>query len=238
MTLHDSPFEWVDGKPFFRNLPVIIQDVKVGGYSYSMASLKDAADLLDDEEFARRFTEEDRAPYGLELWPSAVMLAEYILQMGKGAGRSALEIGCGLGLVSMVAARAEWKIVATDREPIALQCAAYNARQNDITIDEYQTLNWHKPEFERQFEYVFAADVLYQLVDHVPLLKCIQQFLSPRGIALIADPNRSVADRFESLAESNGFSVEVIPVETVLQNHEKKTGRIFRLQRADTPTDS
>ena len=63
MTQHDSPFEWVDGKPFFRNLPVITRDVKVGGHSYTIASLKDAADLLDDEEFARRFTEEDRAPY-------------------------------------------------------------------------------------------------------------------------------------------------------------------------------
>lgn len=238
MTPHESPFEWVNGKPYFRNLPVIIRDVKVGRDSYSIASLKDAADLLDDEEFARRFTEEDRAPYGLELWPSAVMLAEHVVTMGEGAGRSALEIGCGLGLVSMVAARAGWKIVATDREPIALQCAAYNARQNEIAIDEFQTLNWHNPEFDRQFEYVFAADVLYQLVDHVPLLKCIQKVLAPHGIALIADPNRSVADRFESLAASHGFSVEVIPVEVTDQDHKRKTGRIFRLLRASEPTDS
>lgn len=228
----DWPFEWENGRPRFRKLPVITQKITIASTTYTVAALKDAADLLDDPDFARSFTEEDRAPYGLELWPSAIMLAEYIVRMGDGAGRSAIELGCGLGLVSMVASKMNWSVLATDREEYSLQFADYIATQNDVCVDQFETLNWHEPKLNQQFSWVFAADVLYQRVDHEPILKCLDVILNPDGIALISEPNRSVADQFASLAESHGFVVEVIHTQCQLQPDETKKGRIFKLCRA------
>lgn len=228
----DWPFEWENGRPRFRKLPVITQKITIASTTYTVVSLKDAADLLDDPDFARSFTEEDRAPYGLELWPSAIMLAEYIVRMGDGAGRSAIELGCGLGLVSMVASKMNWSVLATDREEYSLQFADYIATRNGVCIDEFDTLNWHEPKLSRKFSRVFAADVLYQKEDHEPILKCLDVFLKPDAVALIADPNRSVADRFASLAESHGYDVEVIATQCQLQPDETKKGRIFKLCRA------
>ena len=60
-----------------------------------VAGVIDAADLLDEPDYAKRFLDDDCAPYGLELWPAAVMLAEYILQNDSNHVGRAIEIGCG-----------------------------------------------------------------------------------------------------------------------------------------------
>ena len=158
------------------------------------------------------------------------MLAEFVLQGDDGRGRLAVELGCGLALVSIAAAMKGWRIVGTDNEQTSLRFAEYNARLNKAEIAGFETLDWHHPPTNRRFERIYAADVLYQLVDHEPLLACIRALLASSGIAFIADPNRSVADRFAPLVEAYGF--DVCTTTTTAPNAKGKIvrGRIFELQ--------
>ena len=231
MSVKESIFEWIDGVPFFRGLRVEHETITVAGRCFLIAGLRDAADLLDHEDFARHFLNDDRAPYGMELWPAAPMMAEFILNGEEGRGRSAIEIGCGLALVSMAATLKGWDIVAADHEPASLDFARYNADINNVSIPCYETLNWHDPPKDRRFERIFGADILYQISDHVPILRCLAAMMAEGGQALIADPHRGVADRFESLARENGFAVEVLPTGFTFRTRGEIKGRIFRLTR-------
>jgi 2-polyprenyl-3-methyl-5-hydroxy-6-metoxy-1,4-benzoquinol methylase len=228
---HDNPFDWTTGGPLFHGLPVLHREINVAGQTYCVAALKDAADLLDLPEFEERFIKQDIAPYGLELWPSAVMLAGYFAEGDPGNGRSALELGCGLGLVSAVATRCGWRVTATDNDEDALRFARYTASINDVLLNECSILDWNHPPADKRFARIFAADVLYQLIDHTPFLKCIDALLESDGEALIADPNRGVADRFQQVAEDAGFIVEVIATHATMDDGSKVTGRIFVLRR-------
>ncbi len=67
-------FEGRPGDLRFRGLPVHEEAVVVAGRTFRLAGLRDAADLLDQPDYAKKFVEEDRAPYGMELWPAAPML--------------------------------------------------------------------------------------------------------------------------------------------------------------------
>ena len=232
MPVNQDLFEWKEGMPFFRGLPVERRMVTVAGQTFDIACLDDAADLLDEPDYAKRFLEDDCAPYGLELWPAAIMLAEYILQHESHDGGRAIEIGCGLALVSMAAARVGWRVLATDNEPTSLRFARYNAGLNGAAIEAFESLDWRHPPSDRCFDRVFAADVLYQLVDHEPVLHCLRTLLATDGIALVADPNRGVADRFASLAESRGVAVEVIPTGAPGPAGKRVEGRIFRMRFA------
>jgi SAM-dependent methyltransferase len=205
--------------------------VSVAGTTFEIAGVKDAADLLDQPDFAERFLEEDIAPYGLELWPSARMLAERILRDEPGDGRTAIELGCGLGLASIAAAIRGWRVVATDNELTSLRFAELNAAKNDAKVDGFELLDWRHPLQRRRFDRVFAADVLYQLVDHSPLLRCIEQLLAPEGVAILADPNRGVADRLPALAQEHGFAVDVQPTSAVGCGEKTVPGRVFTLRR-------
>ena len=66
-----------------------------------------------------------------QLWPSA-RIAEGLV--AEAAPASMLEIGCGLALPSLAAARAGVRVLATDRDPVALDFVAAAAEDQSIDI--------------------------------------------------------------------------------------------------------
>ncbi len=223
-------FEWRGDTPWFRGLPVQLRRISTGAGTVIMAGLKDAADLLDQPDFAERFIKDDIAPYGMELWPSSLILAEELLATDPGMGRTALDLGCGLGLVSIVAARCDWCVTASDLDDLSLRFASYNASLNDVDIEAFTNIDWHKPSSTTTFDRILAADVLYQRMDHVPILRCIEGLLSPGGTAWVCDPNRSIADGFADTAREYGFSVHVASRSIARPTEKLVAGRIFFLE--------
>lgn len=224
-------FERRNGHTSYRGLPLERRLITIATDTFDLTALKDAAALLDNAEFVRECERTDRLPYGFELWPAALMLAEYLYRGERGQGRPAIELGCGVGLVSIAAARRGWRMVASDGDPVPLQFAEFNAAANAVQIESYQVLDWHKPPSDRQFSRIFAADVLYQRCDHAPILRCIDRLLERDGIAILADPNRGVVDDFASLVELNGFRAEIMPTTASLDGKAPVAGRLFVLRR-------
>ncbi len=231
-TLREAPlFEWEGGVARYRGRLVEHRDVTIAGLTLRLACMKDAADLLDETDYARRFLDHDVAPYGVELWPAAEMLAEHIAGDRALTAGTALELGCGVGLVSIVAAKLGWRITASDYEPTALAFAAYNAKINQAPIAEWMQLDWRNPPGDRTFDCLLAADVLYQLIDHQPIIDCIDALLAPNGSAFISDPNRGVADRFPLVAEASGLVVDTITLDVIHFAGKSREGRLFRVYR-------
>lgn len=230
MTKHESLFEMRDGVPHFHGVRVDMRVASIAGREFNLAVLKDAAELLDLPEFEKRFVEEDRLPYGLELWPASHMLAEFIINGEPARDRPALEIGCGSGLVAIAATLAGWRLHATDYDPMAIEFARANAHANNITVAEWGVLDWRKPPTDRKYDRIFGADILYEMVNHAPILSCVKQLLASNGIAMISDPYRGVADRVPGMAKEAGFDVRIL--ESVAPNHlgQSVMGRIFVLR--------
>ncbi|MFH1109556.1 MAG: methyltransferase domain-containing protein [Planctomycetota bacterium] len=234
-------FEWVNGAVRYRGLPVEQHRIRIADDTFEIAALKDAAALLDDAEVVRECEKTDRLPYGFELWPAALMLAEYLYRGEPGRGRRAIELGCGVGLVSIAAARRGWRVLTTDCDPVPLQFAEFNAAANTVPsrlrtrdVEAYQLLDWHNPPSGPRFARVLAADVLYQRCDHTPILNCIEALLEQDGMAIIADPNRGVADDFASQADASGFDVELIQAAASLDPRKPVAGRLFLLRQRKT----
>ena len=150
----------------------------------------DAADLPDDGavEWA------PIVPYWAVLWRSGVALAREC----DGAtlqGRRVVELGCGLGLPSITAARAGASVVATDAEPDALELATRNAALNHVSV-ETARVDWNDPSelIERgPFDLAISADVLYERQAVAPLLALLPR-LAPQ--TWLADPGRPGAHAF------------------------------------------
>ncbi len=78
---------------------------------------------------------------------------------------------------------------------------------------------------------MLAAVVLYQRVDHAPLLACIDALLEKDGLAIVADPNRGVADRFAEAAFARGIYVRLSGASADNRLGERVEGRRFFLRR-------
>src|SRR3954463_5206823 len=88
--------------------------------------------VLDRKDERRVIGERDnRLPYGVALWPSAIALAHEILaRAGEISGRTVLELGAGTGLPGIVAASLGGRVVQTDRDELALQLCRRNGERN------------------------------------------------------------------------------------------------------------
>src|SRR4051794_4421862 len=85
----------------------------------------EAAELPDDGPVAWA----PLVPYWSVLWRSGVALGRELAASSRELdGRRVIELGCGLGVPSLVAARAGAEVLATDGEQEALEMAKRNAR--------------------------------------------------------------------------------------------------------------
>jgi predicted nicotinamide N-methyase len=157
----------------------------------------DVEALLDAERFAQQ---DQFLPYWAELWPAGLALAR-ALDGRSLRGRRVLELGCGLGLPSLIAARAGAQVLATDWAPEALELLQHNAARNDIEL-RTATVDWRVPDAllaEAPWDLVLGADLLYEPRNVDPLLELLPRLGDE---AWIADPGRAGAEDFFARAPS------------------------------------
>jgi predicted nicotinamide N-methyase len=132
-------------------------------------------------------------PYWARLWPSGLALAEELARRDDLAGMRTLELGCGLGAPSVVAAHRGAQVLAADSAPEAVVFAAHNLALNDLEGDVAQ-LDWNHAEAlaaGAPWELVIAADVLYLRHNVEALARLLPVLVGEAGEALIADPRRA-----------------------------------------------
>ncbi|MDD4891945.1 MAG: methyltransferase domain-containing protein, partial [Phycisphaerae bacterium] len=212
-------------------------DLAVGGVSLRLAVPDRPYDMLDLPAVEQAFNDDDYMPYWAHLWPAGAMLADWLIGLVNASRQNhaqptvplppaaALEIGCGLGLAGLFAARLGYRVTLTDYDPSALDYVRENARLNDLAEQIATTLmDWRQPSGDR-FPLILAADVLYEQRNHQPIFELLRQSLSPGGVAALSDPCRRVADAFLLDAPAAGWSPETIPA-----HWEHAAGRIILLR--------
>src|SRR3954471_23727497 len=96
--------------------------------------------LIDEEAFAQ----DEFLPYWAELWPAATALAEALPDV---RGLRVVELGCGLGLPSLVAAARAADVTGTDWAAEAIDLLRENAARNSIRLRAEQW-DWREPRGE------------------------------------------------------------------------------------------
>ena len=197
-------------------MTLVTQSVELPSGELRLLQPEESAGLPDDGavEWA------PLAPYWSVLWRSGVALAREL----EGApldGLRVVELGCGIAVPSIAAARAGADVLATDSDPEALELVAQNAHANGVRV-ETAVVDWAQPDdlvSRAPFDLVLAADVLYERAAVAQLLSLLPR-LAPE--AWLADPGRTVADAF--LAEAHRrWGVET-RVRGVVQIHRLQLG--------------
>jgi predicted nicotinamide N-methyase len=171
-------------------LDLVEERVRVGRRSISLLRPRVADALLDEEAFEH----EEFLPYWAELWPSAIALAEEVARLDLG-GLRVLELGCGLGLPSIVAALGGAHVLASDWSPDAVEVAARNAERNGAELDTALAA-WGTASAlvdAAPWDLVLGADLLYERRNVEQLLA-----LLPRlgDYVLLSEPGRPFESTF------------------------------------------
>jgi predicted nicotinamide N-methyase len=191
---------------------LISQEIDLPGGPLTLLQPREVAELPDEGEIQWA----PIAPYWAVLWRSGVALARK-LDRSDLRGRRVVELGCGLGLPSLAAARAGADVLATDIDPEALSLVGRNAQANGLAL-ETAVVDWAHPEQlleQAPFDFVIGADLLYEDTA-VDLLRSLIPRLAAQ--AWLADPGRPTADALLDRLDH--------PVET-----ERDTRGVVRLYR-------
>ncbi len=197
-----------------RRFVVEPQEVTAFGRELQLLAPRSAEELLDADDFDR----DERLPYWADLWPSSYALADRVSSeegrdvAGEGdAPLRLLELGCGLGLVTIAALAAGFDVLATDYYDDALNFTRVNAWRVLGKNVAVRLVDWRAlPPDLGTFDRVVAADVLYEQRYAAIVAATLARTLARDGIALVADPGRSALPSFLRECTARGLAVSSV----------------------------
>lgn len=200
----DSLYQYFSQRYELEQLPLQIEP-----YQFTITAIKNIDQLLDEliEQGPESIgVKDERLPYWAELWPSSIALSQYIIGNAEiTAGVTAIELGCGVGLAGMAAARKGAEVLVSDYQPDALRLTELNWLMNLDKSPAMQLLDWRSATLPQKFNLILASDVVYEKRFFNPLIGIFTNVLSPGGQILLSEPNRKIAREFFNSLSENGF---------------------------------
>jgi SAM-dependent methyltransferase len=137
-----------------------------------------AADLAADA--ALRFV--DDAWLDHETW-----IRPAFARLGKLAGETALDFGCGHGMAAVVLARQGARVTAFDLSPRYLEEARRRARANGVAVECVQADGERLPFADASFSRIWGNAVLHHLDLQVAATE-LMRVLKPGGVGVFCEP--------------------------------------------------
>jgi predicted nicotinamide N-methyase len=185
---------------------VATTSLRIGEFDYRVCTLADRQQYADPEGDAERagISSASWPLFGV-IWPAGVALAQQMAVFPI-EGKRILEIGCGLGLSSIVLQRRRADITATDHHPLAEEFLQRNATLNQLPEITFKLAPWEGPNPELgRFDLIIGGDLLYER-DHPGLLAgFVALHAKPAAQIIVADPGRSHTGQFSSKMVAQGY---------------------------------
>jgi 2-polyprenyl-3-methyl-5-hydroxy-6-metoxy-1,4-benzoquinol methylase len=135
-------------------------------------------------------------PLWCKLWDASKILAAFLLHKPVDPQKRMIEIGAGLGLVSIAAATAGHDTTLTEYNLHALEFARANAYTNGLSQLAIQRLDWNQPDLDRKYDLLVGSEVVYKKQDFEPLVRLFQSALLPQGEIILASEARGIVADF------------------------------------------
>jgi 2-polyprenyl-6-hydroxyphenyl methylase / 3-demethylubiquinone-9 3-methyltransferase len=121
------------------------------------------------------------------------------------AGKSALDVGCGAGLLAEPLARLGARVTGVDAAPENAAAAAAHAEQSGLDI-RYVAAELEALEGER-FDLVTAMEVIEHVTDPAAFVANLRAALAPGGLLVLSTPNRTPLSKLAlvGVAEATGM---------------------------------
>ena len=140
-------------------------------------------------------------PYWAHCWSGARVLAE---RVPHDAGR-VLDLGCGLGLTGVTAARRGGRVVFVDRIAAPLTFVRETLHANELSAAGLVVADAIDAPWRGRFDLVLAAELLYDRGAFGPLVAALANAVATNGRIMLADARRIDTTEFYDVARSAGF---------------------------------
>lgn len=118
------------------------------------------------------------------------------------AGKTALDVGCGAGLLAEPLARLGAQVTGIDASPAVIAVAQEHARRMELAID-YRAVPVEL--VDGQFDLVTALEVIEHVAEPAAFLRSLGQRLAPEGLLILSTPNATSWSKLLTITLAEGF---------------------------------
>ncbi|MDP9424374.1 MAG: bifunctional 2-polyprenyl-6-hydroxyphenol methylase/3-demethylubiquinol 3-O-methyltransferase UbiG [Pseudomonadota bacterium] len=118
------------------------------------------------------------------------------------AGKSALDVGCGAGLLAEPLARMGATMTAVDAAPELIEVARDHAAGQGLPID-YRAVGVET--VEGKFDLVTAMEVIEHVADPQLFIDCLAERLADGGLLILSTPNKTAWSRLLTITLAEGL---------------------------------
>jgi predicted nicotinamide N-methyase len=216
-------------------LRVRYQTIEFGDNDIHLRTLRDRQQFSDDLHLAADvgICSASWPLFGV-VWESSEILAR--LMVAKDIhGLSVLEVGCGIGLASLVLNQRQGNITATDHHPEVGPFLRANTDLNGLPPITFVRAGWCDESTELgRFDLIIGSDLLYEPANDELLSGFIDRHTNRHCEIIIVDPGRGLQGRFTrrmiALGYTHDSSLAVAP-----EISESYRGRVLRFSRSESP---
>ncbi|MGD9220744.1 MAG: methyltransferase domain-containing protein [Desulfobacterales bacterium] len=159
-------------------------------------------------------------PLWAKIWRASWVLSSYLAGVPPDANKRILEIGGGVGLVSIVAATFGHQITLSEYNPDALNFARANAHCNNCPDLPIIQIDWYHPQLKTKFDQIVGSEVAYKESHLEALLKLFKSNLKPGGeIILTWEIRKSGQNLFEFFHSEFDITVSKMSLRSETTTH-------------------
>lgn len=208
------------------------QTIEFGKTDIHLCSLRNRQEFSDPNGEADKLGISSAAwPIFGIIWPSSVVLAKFIMDFDT-SDKRILEVGCGLGLSSILLNKQGNDITATDHHPSANDFLKRNTNLNEDPAIPFERVGWTDSDDQLGlFDLIIGSDLLYE-DEHIEQLSNFLYSHSQKHCEIIiVDPGRGRKNKLIKQMENYGFSSTVNKIDNTSSQYSDFIGAVMIFSR-------
>lgn len=209
------------------------QTIEIGDVDIHLRTLRDRQQFDDPDHIAENLgiSSANWPIFGI-VWPSGEILAQFMSDF-QIEGKRILEVGCGIGLTSLLLNHRSADITATDYHPEVGGFLRENTHLNDGEVIPFVRVAWDDEEDRRlgKFDLIVGSDLIYEK-EHIQMLSdFINQHANPECEVILVDPGRGFHARFSKQMVKLGYTHSQSQPQHLVDQVPEFSGQVLRYQR-------
>lgn len=218
--------------------PVRFETIKISDHSLQILQIADMEAYIDHLEAVSSDQKGVELPFWAKIWPTSILLSYYIQKLPQSTPGPLLEIGAGVGVCGLFAAKHGFEVTISDNNEDALLFSQINILKNDLSSKaRVALLDFTRDVLPTRFPYIFGSEVLYQEASYQLLVNFLNRHISHTQTAeiVLAKNYTLSAKNFFHLAQQDfHISEKVIGYKedttSSKASSEKHLSQIYRLR--------
>ena len=180
---------------------LVFEPITVGPTTVEVLQIKDLEAYID--KLVNSSPKKIELPFWAKIWPTSIVLSLFIQRLNPN-GKELLELGCGVGVCGLFAAKHGFRVTLSDINEDALLFSQINILKNKLEDKaKVEKIDFTKDDLGKRYDIILGSEILYSDKDYENIYHFLNKHIKEDGEVIIGKEQDIKAKRFFELAHQS-----------------------------------